>query len=239
MPYPTIKDKQDIRRILQPGCVINTAGHPELSQPWLEIVYYFIRDVQEKEFPHGWFMDTHSLLYPGGDRVFECTFPVVKETHLDKILDSDLTVWWPYRIEELTTRMAAIYWAAVFEAFNETRGSHYDILDLIDMLLAYSKNRAEYHQILGSKNRFVCSTYVAYLHEYGRKAVEKALNVDIDRLFLGPTVLIEMVTPAHYANRPDAFGQGWPIPGSETDLHWRRKWMHPKYYRMYARRYAA
>ena len=239
MPYPTIKEKDEIRRMLQPGCVINTVGHPEISQPWLEIVYYFIRDVQEKEFPYGWFADTHSVLYPGGDRVFECTFPVVKETPLEKILENDLTVWWPYRMEELTGPEALVYWRAVFEAFEKTKGNQYDILDLVDMLLAYSKDRAEYHRILGSKNRFVCSTYAAMLHEAGRKAVEKAFNVDIDRLFLGPIVLIEMVTPAHYANRPDAFGQLYPIPGSETDLRWRRKWMHPKYYRMYTRRFAA
>lgn len=240
MPYPTTKDKDEVRRILRPGCVINTVGHPEPYEFWMQTVYHFIREVQRKEFPYGWWWDTHSVFYPGGDRVFECTFPVVKETPLEKILEGDLTIWYPdIRMDELTEEMAAVYWDAAFEAFEEMKGTHYDIPDLVDMLLAYSKNRAKYRRILGSKNRFVCSTYVAYLHEAGRKAVEKRFNIDIDRLFLGPTILIEMVTPAHFSNRPDAFGQVWPIPGSETDLRWRRRWMHPKYYRIYARRYAA
>lgn len=239
MPYPNEKDKEEIRRLLKPGYVMNTVGHPEPYEFWMQTVYHFIHEVQRDEFPYGWWYDTHSVLYPGGDRVFECTFPVVKEIPLNKVLEHDLTVWWPWRMEELTDDELAVYWKAVFEAFEKTEGSHYDILDLIDMLLAYSKDQAKYRRILGFKNKFVCSTYAAYLHEYSRKGVEKTFEIDIDRLFLGPTVLIEMVTPAHYANRPDAFGQAWPVPGSETDLCWRRKWMHPKYYRRYARRYAA
>ena len=66
------------------------------------------------------------------------------------------------------------------------------------------------------------------LHEAGRKEVEKAYDIEMDRLFLNPKVMIEMVTPAHYANWPNAFEQVWPIRGSKKDAEWRKGWMKPE-----------
>jgi hypothetical protein len=233
---PTIctkKDENEVLDILRPGDIINTVGHPEPWEPHLQIIYYFIRQVQHNIFPWGWYQDTHSIFSLGNGSGFEFTFPYPKYTVWQDIKKSDLTVWRPWRLDDMESHYQFAYWQGVNAAIgkSKTAGNWYDIGDLLDILLGYKNGK--YRKIFGSKRWFVCSTGAAMIHEAGRKEVEKVFSIDMDRLFLGPTVLIEMVTPAHYANRPDSFYQVWPAPKSEKDLAWRRGWMEPEQYRRY------
>lgn len=169
---------EKLKKIIQPGDVVNIDGSFNWYEFWLAIAYWAIRRAQKKLFGEkSRWVDTHTMLYLGAKKLFSVELPKCIYDTIDSVRGKKVTVW-RYTKKELGKDDIKI----MQKGAKKLVGTTYDVGQLLNIavnqILGYPYDEKVKWFDMGAKRK-VCSVGVAYIYQYWRQKTGKK----VQRLF--------------------------------------------------------